>query len=95
MPFGLGACPQYSAPPMPKKADILRSALALPPDERAEVVEALQDSLRGPEHSELPEGWEPEILRRVEELQAGKAESVDGRAFLARLRAHHRSKHGA
>lgn len=62
---------------------ILDAALALPPSEREELVDALSRSLDP--HRLSPE-WEAEIARRVAKLESGDAVVHDARAVLDRLK---------
>lgn len=65
--------------------DILESALALPDEERAALVDALNDSL---EHrrDELGPGWGEEIARRLAALERGESRLVPGHEVSARVR---------
>lgn len=62
--------------------EILQAALQLEPGERASLVEALSASLNG---LDLGEEWEAEIARRIEEVDAGRVETVPGEAVFTRL----------
>jgi len=77
-------------------SDIKTHALALPSEARSELIAALQQSLETdlpPGQRMTPAEWEAEILRRSDELHAGKAEfmSADesieqGESLIAKLR---------
>jgi putative addiction module component (TIGR02574 family) len=60
-----------------KVADLLKWALALPPEARAALASSLLASL---EDSEVDEGaeleWEQEIARRVDELRTGSVATI-------------------
>lgn len=74
---------------MAKKDDVLRTALHLPPEERADLAHRLWESLEdGAEDdpSLVKAEWEVEILRRVDELRTGKVKGIPGDVVLARLR---------
>lgn len=74
---------------MAKKEDLLRTALHLPPEERADLAHRLWESLEDqPEDdpSVVEAEWEAEILRRVDELRTGKVKGIPGDVVLARLR---------
>lgn len=57
--------------------DILKKALALPPETRAalagSLLESLDSDLSGDAHEEA---WAAEIKRRVEEITSGKIEMI-------------------
>ena len=63
---------------------ILDEALALPQEEREELVGALSSSL---EPVELSPEWETEIARRVRKIESGEAVFQDADEDLQRLRA--------
>ena len=65
---------------------ILDEALALPQEEREELVGALSSSL---EPVELSPEWAAEIARRVRKIESGEAVSEDTDEHLQRLRAKH------
>lgn len=54
---------------------ILEQALALPEDEREELVAALSDSLSA-EPATLGPEWNAEIKGRIEEIRSGEVEPV-------------------
>ncbi|MFT3803284.1 MAG: addiction module protein [Burkholderiaceae bacterium] len=55
---------------------LLDTVLALPPDERSELVVALLDSLEGEDCQSIAEAWRDEIRRRKEDIEAGRARLV-------------------
>jgi putative addiction module component (TIGR02574 family) len=59
----------------PEVADLLKRALALPPDERTALVNTLLDSLEDADES-VQAAWDEEVARRMQDLQAGKAVTV-------------------
>ena len=65
---------------------ILEAALALPSGERADLIEALTDSLDASE-SRLSDAWRIEIARRVEAIERGESHLIPGDEVDARLRA--------
>ena len=65
---------------------ILEDALALPQEEREELVEALSNSL---EPAELSPEWQSEIAQRIRKIEAGDAVFEDAETHLQRLRAKH------
>ncbi|MDC6167065.1 addiction module protein [Paucibacter sp. XJ19-41] len=60
-------------------------AMKLRPEERAELLERLVDSLR-PEPPPLHPSWEAELERRVAELDAGLAQSIPADQVFAEMR---------
>ena len=59
----------------PEVADLLKRALALPPDERTALANTLLDSLEDADES-VQAAWDEEVARRMQDLQAGKAVTV-------------------
>lgn len=63
---------------------ILDEALALPPEEREALVDALNESL---EATGISTEWKDEIRRRIEAIERGEASLVPWDEVRARLRA--------
>lgn len=61
-------------------------ALTLPPAERAELARALVASLDGPADAAAAQGWDEEVLRRLDEMDGGSAKLVDQEELRRRLR---------
>ena len=59
----------------PAVSDLLKRALALPVDERAALANTLLDSLEPTDRS-VQEAWDREVVRRMEDLKAGRAITV-------------------
>jgi putative addiction module component (TIGR02574 family) len=59
----------------PEASDLLKRALALPVDERAALANTLLHSLETADES-VQEAWDREVVRRIEDLKAGKAVTV-------------------
>jgi putative addiction module component (TIGR02574 family) len=59
----------------PEVSDLLKRALALPPDERTALANTLLDSLEAADES-VQAAWDEEVARRMQDLQAGKAVTV-------------------
>jgi len=55
---------------------ILQAALALPDDERAELVEALLATLEPETAAPLDDAWKAEIARRSAEFEAGLVKPI-------------------
>ena len=64
---------------------ILDEALALPEDERAALVDALNESLEAPEEDLSPE-WKAEIAHRIEAVERGEPRLIPGDEVEARIR---------
>lgn len=61
--------------------DLLNEVLQLPPEDRAEIVAELLESLDEVEE-DVEAAWAAEIERRVAAARAGELESTDWRAVL-------------
>ncbi|MCH9681069.1 MAG: addiction module protein [Deltaproteobacteria bacterium] len=64
--------------------DVLQAALALPADEREQLVGALSTSL---EPSSVSPSWAQEIARRLTKIESGEATFHDAEEHLRALRA--------
>ena len=64
---------------------IIASAMALPPDQRAAIITALQESIpseaidHGPEDpaNEVETAWNNEIAKRIDDIDSGRIETVE------------------
>lgn len=63
------------------------AALALSEAERAKLAGNLIASLDGPADNDVAEAWDIELCRRINEVEAGKAQLLDVDDVLARIRA--------
>ena len=63
---------------------VISEALKLTPEERAELIERLADTVLP--SSPLHPGWEAEIARRVAELKTGKTPGIPAGEVIAELR---------
>ena len=63
------------------------AALALSEAERAKLARDLITSLDGPADDDVAEAWDIELCRRINEVEAGKAQLLDVEDVLARIRA--------
>lgn len=63
------------------------AALALSEAERAKLARDLIASLAGPADNDVAEAWDIELCRRINEVEAGKAQLLDVDDVLARTRA--------
>ncbi|HEV7589494.1 MAG TPA: addiction module protein [Longimicrobium sp.] len=70
---------------MTQLEEIKAAVLALPREERAEIVGAAMESLVDP--GPLSDAWKAELDRRELEYEQGKAELIDNDEVFARVRA--------
>jgi putative addiction module component (TIGR02574 family) len=70
--------------------EILNAALALPTDQRGELVETLLESVNHDEtptaRPQLSEAWQKELARRSAEIDNGTAKYVTYEQMIARAR---------
>ena len=66
--------------------DLEREARLLSPDERAQLVDALLDSLREVKLAEVEAAWAVEIERRVAAYERGDAKLVPAENVFAKAR---------
>jgi putative addiction module component (TIGR02574 family) len=64
---------------------VLQEALALPSEDRARLLEALQESLEPDE--EWGKAWAAEVARRVKDLDEGRTRAIPAEEVFAKLRA--------
>ena len=63
--------------PMTVKArKLLDEALALAPEERADIAAVLLDSLDALEDEGVEEAWAEEIARRIQEVESGAVKTI-------------------
>jgi putative addiction module component (TIGR02574 family) len=60
----------------PDVSELLKKALALPPEARAALAGSLLESLDDTVDSSAEEEWSREIARRIEELDSGKVKPL-------------------
>jgi putative addiction module component (TIGR02574 family) len=60
----------------PDVSELLKKALALPPEARAALAGSLLESLDDTVDSSAEEEWSREIARRIEELDSGKVKPI-------------------
>ncbi len=69
-------------------SDLLKKALALPPEARAELADSLLESLdREPAEEGVEAAWSEEIQRRIEEIDSGKVQMIPYEEVRRRLAA--------
>jgi putative addiction module component (TIGR02574 family) len=56
--------------------DILKEALALPPEARAALADSLWESLDSEVDSDAEEAWRQEIQRRLAEMNSGSVRAI-------------------
>ena len=59
-----------------RSQSVIADALALPPLERAEVIDRLYQSLRSEREWEIESAWAEESERRIDAYLAGQADTV-------------------
>lgn len=71
-------------------ANVNEQALQLTPDEKRALIESLVISLDSDpdaDPQEIARAWDEEIARRIEGIDRGEVEMIDGDEVFARLRA--------
>jgi len=66
-------------------AKLLKRALALPAEERADLASTLIDSLDATVDENVEAAWQEEISRRMEDLDSGRVKPVSLEEFRRRL----------
>jgi putative addiction module component (TIGR02574 family) len=66
---------------------LLEDVLSLPADERSAVAAALIDSLESGDGAAIPEAWRAELLKRRDDLRAGRVVAQPWAEVRARLSA--------
>lgn len=69
-------------------ADVYEQALQLAPDEKQALIESLVISLdrdTDADPREVARAWDEEIARRVDAIDKGEVEMIDGEEVFARL----------
>ncbi len=69
---------------MLKTDELLNEAISLPVELRVQLVDALLRSLN-PTQAEIDALWAAEAERRIDEIDAGRAELIPGEEVFARL----------
>jgi len=67
-------------------AEVLRNALALPPEGRAALIDSLIESLDQTIEEGAEEAWRAEIELRLQQIDSGAVELISWRAARQRLR---------
>ena len=66
--------------------ELLQQALALSAEDRADLIEALDQSLQTPE-GDLSSDWKAEIASRIDAVEQGKSRLIPGDQVEARIHA--------
>ncbi len=66
--------------------ELADEALLLPPEDRAELVEKLLQSLNVPTQAEIDRLWKEEAEKRVREYEEGNIETIDGKQVFKEIR---------
>lgn len=66
--------------------EILRAALSLPSETRAQLADHLLASLDGENQKEIEAAWAEEAERRMKDIREGKVELIDGESVMKELR---------
>lgn len=64
---------------------VLKEALTLPEDDRADIAGALLESLQPAEEADVEAGWRQEVAARVAALDAGEVETLPWEELRNRL----------
>lgn len=65
---------------------LVREALKLPASSRAELAEKLVGSLHRAENADHQSEWAEEAQRRLEDVRAGRVETIPGEQVFAEIR---------
>jgi putative addiction module component (TIGR02574 family) len=65
--------------------ELLQQALELPVTDRAELAGSLLESLDHAKDESVEQAWEAEIIRRMEDLDAGRVQPLSHDEVLRRL----------
>lgn len=60
----------------PDIEELLKKAMSLPPEARADLASSLIDSLDQTVDEDVEAVWQQEIVRRIEELESGNVKTI-------------------
>jgi len=60
----------------PEIEELLKKAMSLPPEARADLASSLIDSLDETVDDDVEAAWQQEIAHRVEELESGRVKTI-------------------
>ncbi len=66
----------------PELDELLKRAMALPPEERAAMANSLLESLDETEYENAEAAWDNEIKRRVDDIRSGRVKTIPGEQVL-------------
>lgn len=66
--------------------DLVRAALSMPKEARAEMAERLLDSLET-DHAAIDAAWGAEAERRIDQIDQGQVQLIPGDKVMSELRA--------
>lgn len=69
----------------PELDELLKRAMALPPEDRAAMANSLLDSLDETEDEDAEAAWGDEIKRRVDDIRSGQVKTIPGEEVLRQL----------
>lgn len=69
----------------PELDELLKRAMAVPPEDRAAMANSLLESLDETEEEDAEAAWDDEIKRRVDDIRSGRVKTIPGEQVLARL----------
>jgi putative addiction module component (TIGR02574 family) len=67
-------------------AELARQVRALPPEDRARLIDLLLDSLEDSPDPAVEESWKQEVRRRIAAYERGEAELFDADEVMAEAR---------
>ncbi len=69
----------------PKSSELLRQALELSVEERADLAAQILESLDSSDDPEVQAAWQAEIERRMAQLDSGEVKPISAEEFRRRL----------
>lgn len=73
-----------------KSSQLLREAMSLPPDERAELADRILDTLQSSALRKIDEDWAAESENRIDAYERGEIRAISVEEVFERLRNRHR-----
>ena len=71
---------------MTTTAKLTDEILSLPCEDRIRIVEMILESLNAPDDKNIEHAWAVEAERRIDDLNAGKVQSIPGAEVFADIR---------
>ena len=69
----------------PELDELLKRAMALPPEDRAAMASSLIESLDEAVDEDVEAAWNEEIKRRVDDIRSGRVKTIPGEQVLREL----------